>query len=168
MFRFCPTRGGEHTRSTRDREIGLFEVETGFLSFEAVVGVLTAREPRTRLGVVFSESSMLVNDQLGDFRSWKKAMIRGMFVCCELKIALFWWNWSSGRTDSRYDGSFLGPMDFDGARDMLCAFVVIMRMATPQRLVAINAQQWHHNNNQSHTGDVSPTNSYCLIMLSRS
>lgn len=70
MFRFCPTRGGEHTRSTRDREIVLFEAEIGFLSFEAVRGVLTAREPRTRLGVVFSVSSMLVNDQLGEPQSW--------------------------------------------------------------------------------------------------
>ena len=69
MLRFCPTRGGVHTRSFGDREIDLLEADIGFLSFEAVVGVLTARDPRTRLGVMFSVFGIVGDDQLGEPRS---------------------------------------------------------------------------------------------------
>ena len=69
MLRFCPTRGGEHTGPSDDIGIGLCEADNGFLSFEAVVGVLTAREPRTRLGVVPSVSDMLSDGQLAELRS---------------------------------------------------------------------------------------------------
>ncbi len=44
--------------------IGLTGVNNGFLSFEAVVGVLTARVPRTRLGVVFCVEDIMNGDQL--------------------------------------------------------------------------------------------------------
>lgn len=69
MLRFCPTRGGEDTRPIGGRGIGLFEADNGFLSFEAEVGVLTAREPRTRLGVVPCVSDMLFDGQLAEPRS---------------------------------------------------------------------------------------------------
>ncbi len=52
MLRFWPTRGAEGTGPSGSSRVGFWEADTGFLSFEVVVGVLTAREPRTRLGVV--------------------------------------------------------------------------------------------------------------------
>ena len=44
-----------------ERLMGLTAANTGFFSFEAVVGVLTARGPRTRLGGVVRVSDITVD-----------------------------------------------------------------------------------------------------------
>ncbi len=61
MLRFCPARGGVPGQDIVERLMGLTAANTGFFSFEAVVGVLTARGPRTRLGGVVRVSDITVD-----------------------------------------------------------------------------------------------------------